>query len=105
MRKYCKCASATDLTRTISYCSTPSGEILNKVALVQYNFKGEEHKFKLLGHGNAKSNHVAPYQTTKESTKAHLRLTLIGNVTSHASRTRLPIVLFNLGISLFCWAE
>ena len=48
VRKYRKCASATDLTRTISYCLNPSGEILNQVAFVQYNFKGEEHKFKLL---------------------------------------------------------
>ena len=84
MRKYRKCASATDLTRTISYCLTPSGEILNQVAFVQYNFKGEEHKFKLLGHGNAKSKHVAPYQRTKESTKAHLRLNLKDNTPKEA---------------------
>ena len=38
MRKYRKCASATDLTRTISYCLTPSGGIVNQVAFVQYNF-------------------------------------------------------------------
>ena len=54
VRKYRKCASATDLTRTISYCLTLSGEILNQVAFVR-----EEHKFKLLGHGNAKSKHVS----------------------------------------------
>ena len=35
IRKYRKCASATDLIRTISYCLTPSGEILNQVALEQ----------------------------------------------------------------------
>ena len=49
VRKYRKCASATDLTRTISYCLAPLGEILNQVAFVQYNFKGVEHRFKLLG--------------------------------------------------------
>lgn len=76
VRKYRKCASATDLTRTISYCLTPSGEILNQVAFVQYNFKGGEHKFKLLTHGNAKSKHSAPYQRTKESTKAYLKSNL-----------------------------
>ena len=84
VRKYRKCASATDLTRTISYCLTPSGEILNQVAFVQYNFKGEEHKFKLLGLGNAKSKHSAPYQRTKESTKAHLRLNLKDNTPKEA---------------------
>ena len=84
VRKYRKCASATDLTRTISCCLTPSGEILNQVAFVQYNFKGVEHKFKLLGHGNAKSKHVVPYQRTKESTKAHLRLNLKDNTPKEA---------------------
>lgn len=84
VRKYCKRALATDLTRTISYCLTPSGEILNQVVFVQYNFKGEEHKFKLLGHGNAKSKHSAPYQRTKESTKAHLRLNLKDNTPKEA---------------------
>ena len=77
-----KSASATDLTRTISYCLTPSGEILNQVAFVQYNFKREEHKFKLLGH--AKSKYVVPYQRTKESTKAHLRLNLKDNTPKEA---------------------
>ena len=94
-----------DLTRTILYCLTPSGEILNQVAFVQYSFKGKEQKFKLLGHGNVKSNHVAPHQRTKKSKKGNLRLNLKDNVTSHTSHTGLPIVLFNLGISLFCWAE
>ena len=84
VRKYRKCASATDLTRTISYCLTLSGEILNQVAFVQYDFKGEEHKFKLLGHGNAKAKHVAPYQRTKESTKACLRLNLEDNTPKEA---------------------
>ena len=39
VRSYRKCASATDLTRTISYCLTIPEEILNQVAFVQYNFK------------------------------------------------------------------
>ena len=47
---------------------------------MQYNFKREEHKFKLLGHGNAKSKHCAPYQRTKESTKAHLKVMLHGTI-------------------------
>ena len=84
VRRYCKCASATDLTRTISYCLTSTGEVLNQVAFVQYNFKGVEHKFKLLGHGNAKSKHVVPYQRTKESTKAHVRLNLKDNTPKRA---------------------
>ena len=84
VRKYRKCASATDLVRTISYCLTPSGEILNQVAFVQYNFKGGEHKFKLLAHGNAKSKLSAPYQRTKESTKAHLMSNLKGNTPKEA---------------------
>ena len=83
MRKHRKCASATDLTRTISYCLTPSAKILNQVAFVQYNFKGE-HTFKLLAHGNAESKHITPYQSIKESTKAHLGLNLKDNTPHEA---------------------
>ncbi|KAJ7394458.1 hypothetical protein OS493_000269 [Desmophyllum pertusum] len=86
VRKYRKCASATDLTRTISYCLTPSGEILNHVAFVQYNFKRGEHKFKLLAHGNAKLKNSAPYQRTRESTKVYLKSNLKDNTRKKPSK-------------------
>ena len=52
-------------------------------AFVQYNFKGE-HTFKLLAHGNAESKHITPYQSIKESTKAHLGLNLKDNTPHEA---------------------
>ena len=52
---------------------------MNQVGFVQYNFKGEEHKFKLLGRGNAKSKHVVLYQLqrTKESATPQKNLSKI----------------------------
>lgn len=82
-RKYRRCASSPDLKRTISYCRTPSGEILGNIALVQYNFEGEEHTFPLKPHGNSRKN-KEPYQRTKETTKNVLRSNLEQNTPKEA---------------------
>ena len=52
-RKYRRCSSSPDFKRTISFCRSPSGDILGNLALVQYNFTGEEHPFLLKCHGNS----------------------------------------------------
>ena len=70
-RKYHKCASSPDLKRTISFCTTPSGDILGNIALIQYNFAEQEHTFAVKSHGNARKNKV-PYARTQDSTKTLL---------------------------------
>ena len=50
--KYQKC----DLRRTISYCTTPGGDILGNIALIQYNFPQQEHTFAVRSHENSKRN-------------------------------------------------
>ena len=74
-RKYHNCASSPDLKRTISYCTTPGGDILGTIALIQYNFAKQEHAFRVKSHGNAKKNKV-PYTRTQDSTKTLLRSNL-----------------------------
>ena len=74
-RKYRRCSSSPDFKRTISFCRSPSGDILGNLALVQYNFTGEEHPFVLKCHGNSQKSKI-PYQRTNESTKYKLKCNL-----------------------------
>ena len=74
-RKYHKSASSPDLKRTTSYRTTPSGDILGNIAIIQYNFTEQVHTFAVQSHGNAKKNKV-PYTRTQDSTKPLLRSNL-----------------------------
>ena len=88
-RKYRRCSSSPDFKRTISFCRSPSGDILGNLALVQYNFTGEEHPFVFVQynftgeehpfvlkcHGNSQKSKI-PYQRTNESTKYKLKCNL-----------------------------
>ena len=65
----------SDFNGTISYCHTPSGDILGSTALAQYTFSGKEHTFPLKCHGKLQRN-KEPYQRRKESTRNVLRSNL-----------------------------
>lgn len=63
-------ASFLDLKGTISYCRTPSRDILVNIAMVQYTFSGKQHLYLEV---SWKLKNKKPYQTTKESTRNLLR--------------------------------
>jgi hypothetical protein len=58
----------------VSYFREQQGNIVDNVAIVQYIFKGNKHKIKLLPHGNAKES--KPFTQTKLSAINALRQNL-----------------------------
>ena len=71
-RNYQTCKAASDFRQIVSYLEDANGNVINNKALLQYNFKGEEHSFQALPHGNRKNSSTA-FLLTNKSTKEKIK--------------------------------
>ena len=72
IRKYRTNMSCNSFKQIISYAEDATGNIVNNIALVQYNFQGDEKSFQIRCHGNKKNTSV-PFPPTNQTTKERIK--------------------------------
>jgi len=71
-RIYRTSKGSQDFKQIVSYLEDEHSNILNNLALLQYNFKGPEHNFEIKAHGNSKDPST-PFLPTNKTTKEVIR--------------------------------
>lgn len=73
IRKYRTNMSCYSFKQIISYAEDATGNIVNNIALVQYNFQGEEKSFDIGCHGNKKKDTNVAFLPTNRTTKEDIK--------------------------------
>ncbi len=73
IRKYRTNISCSSFKQIISYAEDAKGNVINNIALVQYNFQGDEKSFEIGCHGNKKKDTSVPFLPTNQTTKERIK--------------------------------
>jgi hypothetical protein len=73
IRKYRTNLSCNSFKQIISHAEDATGNIVNNIALVQYNFQGDEKSFEIECHGNKKKDTNVPFLPTNQTTKEQIK--------------------------------
>lgn len=73
IRKYRTNMSCNSFKQIISYAEDAKGNVINNIALVQYNFQGDEKSFEVGCHGNKKKDTSVPFLPTNQTTKEQIK--------------------------------
>ena len=73
IRKYRTNLSCNSFKQIISHAEDATGNIVNNIALVQYNFQGDEKSFEIECHSNKKKDTSVPFLPTNQTTKEQIK--------------------------------